>query len=671
MYPRLPYCRLLALLLLTALPARPGPLNLYVDQNGLDSWSGTRARPDPARRQGPFATLGAAIARAREHHLAEADSLVTIRLSSGRHEIHETLALATDDSHTVIAGATGRTRTEISGGRRISNWSPVPGQSNLWETTIPAVASGHWYFHQLFINGQRAQRARTPNTGFLQATGPLSRGSPIELPFAPGALPPSLATDPDARLIILMKWTDLHLPVRSIDAQRHVALLPGGPRADWMDEPDARFWIENHADALDAPGEWHLDRRSGRLRYLAPRGIDPNRARIHAPILDSWIQIRGTASRPVRGLILRNLDFSDADHPMPAEGLISPQAAVVIPGTIQARYAVECRMESCHLRNAGGYGLELGRGCQSWTVDHCQFTQLGAGGIRIGEPGDRQPSAPDANHSHLLTDNSLLHLGRIFAPAVGILVFHSATNRILHNHISDLYYTGISVGWNWGYGDSACRANEIAFNRVENVGQGRLSDMGGIYTLGPQPGTHIHHNLFQDIQSYRYGGWGLYTDEGSTGILLENNVAVRCTDAGFHQHYGRDNIVRNNLLAFNQRHQVMRTRDEPHRSFTFSRNVVIHDQGTLLGSNWSGDTNRFAMDSNLYWDTRLGTNVAAYRFAKDTWESWRARGLDRNSVIADPRLRNPARPELGLLPGTPATQIGFQPIDLRRIGPRP
>jgi hypothetical protein len=661
---------LLPWIALTPFPIFAAPLTLFVDQRGLDSWSGTRARPDPARKQGPFATLSAAIARAREHRSTQPGSVVTIRLSSGLHELGETLVLDDTDSHTAIIGASGRIRTELSGGRRITEWSRVPGQPDLWETTLPAVATGHWYFHQLFVNGERAQRARTPDTGFLQAAGPLSKGSPIELPFQPGQITPDLAADPDARLVILMKWTDLHLPVRSIDVTRSIATLPGGPRADWMDEPDARFWIENSATALDAPGEWHLDRRTGRLRYFAVKGMDPNRADIRAPFLNSWVQIRGTPTRPVHGVVLQDLDFADADYAMPADGLISPQAAVIIPGTLQARHAVGSRIVSCRFRTAGGYGIELGRGCQSWTVQRCQFNGLGAGGIRIGEPGDRQATGPDANHSHLIADNSLLRLGRIFAPAVGILVFHSATNRILHNHVSDLFYTGISVGWNWGYSDSPCRANEIAYNRVENIGQGRLSDMGGIYTLGPQPGTHIHHNLFRDIRSYRYGGWGLYTDEGSTGMLLEDNVAYRCTDAGFHQHYGRENIVRNNLLAFNQRHQVMRTRNEDHLSFTFTGNVVIHDQGTLLGSNWTGDTNRFLLDSNLYWDTRLGTNSAAYRLGKDTWEAWQARGQDRHSIIADPRLRNPLRPELGLLPGSPAHSIGFRPIDLRRVGPR-
>ena len=71
--------------------------------------------------------------------------------------------------------------------------------------------------------------------------------------------------------------------------------------------------------------------------------------------------------------------------------------------------------------------------------------------------------------------------------------------------------------------------------------------MGCVYTLGHQPNSRVLNNYCHDVQSYNYGGWAYYTDEGSRGLLFESNVAYRTKCAGHHQHYGTDNVLRNNL----------------------------------------------------------------------------------------------------------------------------
>ena len=49
---------------------------------------------------------------------------------------------------------------------------------------------------------------------------------------------------------------------------------------------------------------------------------------------------------------------------------------------------------------------------------------------------------------------------------------------------------------------------------------------------------------------HRYGGWGIYMAEGSSNVLVTKNLMYRCNTTAFYQHYGRDNLVINNLLAF-------------------------------------------------------------------------------------------------------------------------
>lgn len=647
--------RLLAALLLAGFALPLAAAEWHVRPDGNDSAAGTAAAP--------LRTVSAAAERAR-------GASGTLVLHAGRHELVAPLALGAEHSGLTLAAAPGA-RPVLSGGTRITGWQHVEATPGLWRVTLPEVAAGRWYFHQLFVDGRRAQRARTPNEGFFRAAGPLSRDVPMKLPFRAGDIRADWAGRPDARLIMLQKWTDLHVPILAVDEAAGLATLPAErPRPDWMNEADARYWIENVSDALDAPDEWFLDRASGELRYLAPTGVDPNAAEVIAPRLVELVRVQGdtAARKPAAGVTFRGLTFAHTDYEMPANGLHSPQAAVPVRGAFRVEHAVDGVIADCRFENLGGYALDLGRGTQRWRVSRSEITGIGGGGVRIGEPGDRQPDVFTANHSHEVSDCRIHSLGRIFAPAVGVIIFQSGTNRIVHNAIHDLYYTAVSVGWNWGYQETPCRENLIAFNHLHHVGQGRLSDMGGVYTLGIQPGTVVSSNLIHDVVSYDYGGWGLYTDEGSTGILMEHNVVYRCKSAGFHQHYGRDNVIRHNVIAFNREHQLMRTRDEDHNSFTFTNNVVSFDSGVLLGSSWKND--RFVINGNLYWDARAGGDPARMPFAGGTWEQWRARGHDTNSLIADPLFVAAAQDDFRLRPESPALKLGFPPLDLRGVGPR-
>ena len=249
--------------------------------------------------------------------------------------------------------------------------------------------------------------------------------------------------------------------------------------------------------------------------------------------------------------------------------------------------------------------------------------------------------------------------------AVGVWIGHSPHNRIEHNDIFDLYYTGISVGWVWGYAPSQAHDNDIGWNHVYTIGQHVLSDMGGIYTLGISPGTRIHDNCFHDIDSFSYGGWGLYTDEGSSNIVLENNVVYRTKTGGFHQHYGKDNVLRNNVFAFAKEQQLQRTRTEPHNSFVFERNIVYWDNDSpLMGSNWRD--NHFRLDKNIYWNS----SSRPVRFPGDLrLEQWQAkREQDQGSLVADPKFVDPQRNDFRLRDDSPARKLGIQSLDAAQAG---
>ena len=293
--------------------------------------------------------------------------------------------------------------------------------------------------------------------------------------------------------------------------------------------------------------------------------------------------------------------------------------------------------------------------------------------MKIGETSIHDQAA-DQTGGNEISGCHIHDGGKMFASGIGIWIGQSPSNRILHNLIHDFYYTGISIGWTWGYGPALATNNTVALNHVHHIGVKSdgdgpiLSDMGGIYTLGKQPGTTVRNNLWHDIAGIRYGGWGIYFDEGSSGILAESNVVYRTTHGGFHQHYGETNVFRNNILAFGRDQQIQRTRPEPHRSFSFVTNIVYFDSGTLLTGNWDGDEN-YRMDGNLYFDARPDAKSDQLRIGPCTWEKWQERGHDQHSLVAEPLFVAPRENDFGLQPNSPAFKLGFQPIDLSHVGP--
>jgi hypothetical protein len=153
--------------------------------------------------------------------------------------------------------------------------------------------------------------------------------------------------------------------------------------------------------------------------------------------------------------------------------------------------------------------------------------------------------------------------------------------------------------------ENVARDNLIEKNHIYDIGQGMLSDMGGIYTLGVQPGTVLRGNLIHDVTRTHYGGWCIYPDEGSSHILIEKNICYGTNGEVFHQHYGRENILRNNIFAFGGDAQVNHSRIDPeHKGFTLERNIIVTDSVPAITSGYAASLSRHNIiaDLNLYYD---------------------------------------------------------------------
>lgn len=651
--------------------ADPKP-RFFVAPAGDDAGPGTLGKP--------FATLERArdavrVLIADATAAANPPSAIVVAVRGGTYFLNRTFVLSPEDSGTaaqpIVYAAYQHEKPVFSGGRRITRFVNNGG---LWTTTLPEVAAGTWNFTRLTVNGGTRTRPRLPKKGYYYFTGEVEPTLANKekgfdrVAFKPGDLRPDWQNPGDVEVVGFHIWSASRMRLAAVDCDNNIATFTGAtPRtADWTKWPrGGRYLVDNVKEALSEPGQWYLDRKSGVLSYIPLPGEDLGTAEIIAPSLDRLIELRGDVAHKkwVQNITLRGLHFRHSNWVTPPGGQSTIQAESNLGAAIYAVGARDCALENSSISQIGEYAVWLATGCKRNRIDHCEMTDLGGGGVKIGEMNAFDDDDAVASNN-IVRECLIAHGGRLHSAAIGVWIGHSPNNKVLHNDIVDLYYTGISPGWSWGYGRSLSHHNEIAHNHIRQIGQGVLSDMGGIYTLGAGEGNHLHHNLIHDIDSYGYGGWGIYFDEGTSNILAENNVVHHTKSAGFHQHYGKNNTVRNNVFAFGREAQLMRTRPEPdHFTLNIHHNIVFYQGAPLLGSNWEGDNYRF--DSNLYWRTD-GDPVT---FAnQQTLEQWQAGGQDKNSLVADPLFVDAGRNDYRLKSGSPALKLGIASIDISTAG---
>lgn len=299
---------------------------------------------------------------------------------------------------------------------------------------------------------------------------------------------------------------------------------------------------------------------------------------------------------------------------------------------------------------------------------------FGADGVRLAK-GEKHPVArreifgyhPRANAFNVLEDCVIRDGGRYNAMGTGVVIGHASDCRVEHCEIADFYYSGVSVGWQWAYLPTAAMRNIVRFNRIHDLGKGVLSDMGGVYTLGTAFGTCVTDNGIYNVSSRTYGGWGLYADEGSEGIVFARNLVYNTHDGGFHQHYGAGNTVQNNIFAWNEQNGVIRTIRanvfSVRSSLNVVANIVLTDRGDLASAGVRGVEGVWA--NNLWFDPNGEAKLDGL-----TWEKWRACGKEVNGRYADPRFVDARHFDFRLKPDSPAFALGFQPFDYTRAGVR-
>ncbi len=666
---------------------KPAGLTVYASPSGNDNWSGNLATANKDQTDGPVAGVGRALEIVRDWRKAQPETALPahIILRGGTYEITNSIVIEPEDSGTpgtplVITGYPGE-NVIISGGVTVKNWKAR--RDGLWEADAPQAMDSPTV-NQFFVDGHRKDRPRLPhkNWYFMAEVTEQPKDRRRAFRFEQGEFNPHWYALRDVEVVSYDVWIAERQWVESVDTQTNTVYLQDNGFEFQAYQVRQRFYIDNVREALNQPGQWYFDRPRKKLLYKPMPGQGLQGFNPVVPIVRRLFEFKGIPEHgkyveyvTLKGLHLQHSACGVSHVNLANDGQSSTTGfeAAIFGHGVKNVNIVDC--EICH---GGEHAVRFMGASGSVVVQKCHIHDMGGGGVYLGLDcpiGDYYKLPREIRVAErCVVDNNFIHdSGKLSPQACGVWIGHAGDNRISHNTIANLYYTGISIGWCWNTAPTRSPAirNLVEYNRIYNLSNGVLSDGGGIYLLGVSPGTIVRNNWISDLVPYNSARNfnGLYLDDGASDILAENNVVENVVfGKGLLVHQGSDNVVTNNYFKrVGEVWVVINTDSQGKRiplSLTFERNVVVVVDGNVWprGSPATlADGCRFS--HNVYWSSR----GAAPSIHGDGFEQWLATGQDVGSLADRPGLQW-VDGLISAAAGSAAEQIGFQPIDTRKIG---
>ncbi|MFO7999873.1 MAG: right-handed parallel beta-helix repeat-containing protein [Marinilabilia sp.] len=539
--------------------------NFYVSPLGDDNNPGTEAQP--------FKTIERAQKAVRSVVDEGPESNVTVWISEGTYRISETLRFDSGDSgseaHRVSYKAMPGASPVISGGMPVDNWSRT--DEGLWMTRVhPNIEN----IRELYIGDKRCTRARHPNEGYLRVAK-VGEDRRTNFYFNEGDFPQPEDVQ-TVELVLLHDWSISRIGVKDIDWQTNNlravdsigAKSPSFFNLDhWEEHP--RYYLTGSKSFLDADYEWYFDEANNRIYLQLPEGRNPNHLKTNVPVAEGLMHFEGQASTPIQNMVFEGITFQYSRWKIPEMGYCGVQAThydprpkrqegwTVVPAAIKGKWMQNCTFKNCQFKNLGTSGVWMSTGSKNCTIENSVFTDIAGNGVMIGEGRDREingekwwEARPDqAADGNTIENCTIKKCGREYYGAVGIWAGLVANTTIKDNEVAWHPYTGISIGWMWDPQETPCEANIIKGNHIHHVMQ-ILSDGGGIYMLGLQPGSRILDNHIHDVplNSGRAESNGMFLDQGTTDVLIGKNLIYNIAKSPLRFHQATTNLVRGNYL---------------------------------------------------------------------------------------------------------------------------
>lgn len=512
-----------------------------------------------------------ALQQAREERRLNNATDICLRLQEGVYQLNQPITIRPEDNGTRIV-ADGK--VTISGGVSISGWKK---EGKCYVADVPDFNGRPLEFRQLWVNGKKAVRARDVND-FEQMFRIRSVDKANETIYVPAKAVKKIINAKYPEMVLHEMWCIANLRIKNIKIQgdsaavtfhqpeSHVHFMHPWPSPMvTTDGHNSAFYLTNAKELLDSEGEWYLDARASKLYYIPRKGEDMGSAEVIAPAVETLVQVAGTPDEPVKDVTFEGITFSYAtwmrpsvsghaplqagmymteayklrpkmdrpngDHKLDNQGWVGRPAAAV-----SLNCAENVSFTKCTFEHNASTGLDYHLYINGGTVDRCTFRDIGGNGILAGgfspegfeahkpyDPADRRIICTGLN----ITNNLITDVTNEDWGCVGIGAGFVRDIRICNNEISDVSYTGISVGWGWNQQPCSMANNLISGNLIYNYAK-HMYDTAGIYTLGAQPHSLIEGNVVRDIYTPSYvhdpeHWFYLYTDEGSSGITVRNN----------------------------------------------------------------------------------------------------------------------------------------------------
>ena len=541
--------------------------DIYVSPKGNDDNQGTK--------NSPVQSVEMAKKLAVEMLESGKQTDVTVWLGDGIYQVSEPLVFeplkSANKNAKLVFKAEKDAEPVISGGVQVAGWTK--NSDGFWETRLPEKLKEMMNFRELFIDGKRAIRARFPNDGYLHVKK-VGADRRTNFYFEKGDFPiPENVKD--VELVLLHDWSISRIAVKEIKANENQLFAVdsiGAKNPEFFNldnwEPNPRYFLENAPEFMDADFEWIFLPSEKKFLLKLPENSNPANLQIVVPLAEGLISIIGKENQPVKNIHFEGITFQYSKWEIPEMGYCGVQAChfdprpdksgwSVVPAAVYSVWAENISFDNCEFKNLGGSGVWFGSGCKNSTVSNSELVDISGNGIMIGEGYDRKvngeqwwEAAPEqVALANTIENCTVTECGKQFFGAVGIWCGLTAETTIKNNKVFNLPYTGISVGWMWSPVPTPCRQNTIDGNHIHHI-MNILSDGGGIYMLGLQPGSLIRNNHIHDVQinAGRAESNGMFLDEGITDVIVENNLIYNIAKSPLRFHKATTNLVKGNYL---------------------------------------------------------------------------------------------------------------------------